>query len=80
MKFILIPILLFHSLSSLAQIREIDSLRASLAKLATLPNYEADTNYLNTLNELSLKYQRQVLFWRIRVLCYVMRLIMQEAR
>lgn len=44
---------------SFAQTKEIDSLRLCLARFSILPKHEADTNYLNTLNELSLKYQRQ---------------------
>ena len=39
-----------------AQTKEIDSLKLTLTKFETLPKFEADTNYLNTLNELAFKY------------------------
>lgn len=39
-----------------AQQKQIDSLARSIAKYRRDKNYEQDTNYINTLNELAFKY------------------------
>lgn len=40
-----------------AQQKETDSLKLILKKHTALPNFEVDTNYIKTLNELAFKYQ-----------------------
>jgi two-component system, NtrC family, sensor kinase len=53
--FIVVIIICFPPLL-FAQQKPIDSLQSVLAKYTTVANFERDTNYLNTLNELALKY------------------------
>jgi serine phosphatase RsbU (regulator of sigma subunit) len=40
-----------------AQKQDIDSLNKALAKFQTMPKFESDTNYINTLNILAFKYR-----------------------
>ncbi len=69
LSFILLRQLLY------AQKHEIDSLSNLLTRLKQIQNFEADTNYLNTLNELSYNYytsipdSTRILAEQSRVLC-----------
>lgn len=42
----------------LAQQTETDSLLIVIAKFRTIPNYQEDTNYINSLNFLAFKYNQ----------------------
>ncbi len=58
-----------------AQTNEIDSLKSILLKFEVSKNFESDTNYLNTLNELAYKYytsnpdSTRILSERSKILC-----------
>lgn len=57
MKYWLFTLLIFYGTLSFAQKREIDSLQHLLTALSAQPKFEADTNYLITINELAKAYQ-----------------------
>ena len=48
--------ILFFPAVLFSQNKTIDSLKAQLSTYNTVKNFEADTNYLNTLNELAFRY------------------------
>jgi tetratricopeptide (TPR) repeat protein len=55
--YFLIIFTFYTSFFAFAQKQDIDSLNKTLAKFQTMPKFESDTNYINTLNILAFKYR-----------------------